>query len=227
MRRSARQEKWFPARSARQDAPVNGRKFGWMVAMALRQLQILAAGMLAATMLLLDAPGEAQENPPPAFGPPLQYTSNPGHEFDALLAANVSWLKNKLTDRKRRRREAQNRFRLVPEATKPQVQAIADMLDKEVKETEAALAVVRARSPDPAAQKQVVKTNVEFWIKALADRAENYRRYAEEAEAKVKSAAKQVEAARYRADLADDKQIVEKAEQEAKALGEDLRAARL
>src|SRR5438093_5418903 len=175
--------------------------------------------MLAATMLLLDAPGEAQETPPPAFGPPLQYTSKPGHEFDALLAANVSWLKNKLTDRKRRRREAQNSFRLEPAATKPQIQAVIDRLDKEVKETDAALALVRARSPDPAAQKQLVKANVEAWIKALADRAENYRKYAEEAEAKAKGAAKQLEAARYRLDVDDNKQIADKAEQEAKALG--------
>jgi hypothetical protein len=192
-----------------------------------RRLQTLAAGMLAATILLLGAPVRAQDNVPPAFGPPLQYTSKPGHEFDALLAANVSWLKSKLTDRKRRRREAQNSFRLEPAATKPQVQAVIDLLDKEVKETEAAFAVVKARSPDPAAQKQVVKTNVEAWIKALNDRAENYRKYAEDAEVKAKGATKQLEAARYRLDVDDDKQIADKAEQEAKALSADLKAAGL
>ena len=192
-----------------------------------RRLQTLAAGMLAATMLLPGAPVRAQDNVPPAFGPPLQYTSKPGHEFDALLAANVSWLKSKLTDRKRRRREAQNSFRLEPAATKPQVQAVIDLLDKEVKETEAAFAVVKARSPDPAAQKQVVKTNVEAWIKALNDRAENYRKYAEDAEVKAKGAAKQLEAARYRLDVDDDKQIADKAEQEAKALSADLKAGGL
>ena len=200
---------------------MNGRT------MSLRRLQILAAGILVATMLLLDAPSEAQENAPPAFGPPLQYTSNPGHEFDALLAANVSWLKNKLTDRKRRRREAQNSYRLEPAATKPQVQAVVDQLDKEVKETEAAYAAVRARQPDPAAQKQIVKRNVEAWIQGLNERAENYRKFADEAEAKAKRAAKQLEAARYRLDVDEDKQIAEKAEQEAKALREDLRAAAL
>ena len=192
-----------------------------------RRLHILAAGMLAATILLLDAPVRAQDNVPPVFGPPLQYTSKPGHEFDALLAANVSWLKSKLTDRKRRRREAQNSFRLEPAATKPQVQAVIDLLDKEVKETEAAFAVVKARPPDPAAVKQVVKTNVEAWIKALNDRAQNYRKYAEEAEAKAKGAAKQLDAARYRLDVDDDKQIADKAEQEAKALSADLKAAGL
>ncbi|HXN43015.1 MAG TPA: hypothetical protein VN917_02120 [Xanthobacteraceae bacterium] len=192
-----------------------------------RRLQTLAAGMLAATILLLDAPVRAQDNVPPVFGPPLQYTSKPGHEFDALLAANVSWLKSKLTDRKRRRREAQNSFRLEPAATKPQVQAVIDLLDKEVKETEAAFAVVKARPPDPAAVKQVVKTNVEAWIKALNDRAQNYRKYAEEAEAKAKGAAKQLDAARYRLDVDDDKQIADKAEQEAKALSADLKAAGL
>ena len=192
-----------------------------------RRLQTLAAGMLAAAMLLPGAPARAQDNVPPAFGPPLQYTSKPGHEFDALLAANVSWLKSKLTDRKRRRREAQNSFRLEPAATKPQIQAVIDLLDKEVKETEAAFAVVKARSPDPAAQKQVVKTNVEAWIKALNDRAENYRKYAEDAEVKAKGAAKQLEAARYRLDVDDDKQIADKAEQEAKALAADLKAAGL
>ena len=192
-----------------------------------RRLQTLAAGMLAATILLPGAPVRAQDNVPPAFGPPLQYTSKPGHEFDALLAANVSWLKSKLTDRKRRRREAQNSFRLEPAATKPQIQAVIDLLDKEVKETEAALAVVKARSPDPAAHKQVVKTNVEAWIKALNDRAENYRKYAEDAEVKAKGAAKQLEAARYRLDVDDDKQIADKAEQEAKALAADLKAAGL
>ena len=192
-----------------------------------RRWRILAAGMLAATILVLDGPGQAQENVPPVFGPPLQYTSKPGHEFDALLTANVSWLKTKLTDRKRRRREAQNSFRLEPAATKPQVQAIIDLLDKEVKETEAALAVVRARPPDPAAVKQVVKLNVQAWIKALSDRAENYRKFAEEAEAKAKSSNKQLEAARYRLDVDDDKQIADKAEQEAKTLTADLRAAGL
>ncbi len=192
-----------------------------------RRWRILAAGMLAATILVLVGPGQAQENVPPVFGPPLQYTSKPGHEFDALLAANVSWLKTKLTDRKRRRREAQNSFRLEPAATKPQVQAIIDLLDKEVKETEAALAVVKARPPDPAAVKQVVKLNVQAWIKALSDRAENYRKFAEEAEAKAKSSNKQLEAARYRLDVDDDKQIADKAEQEAKTLTADLRAAGL
>jgi len=192
-----------------------------------RRWRILAAGMLAATILVLDGPGQAQENVPPVFGPPLQYTSKPGHEFDALLTANVSWLKTKLTDRKRRRREAQNSFRLEPAATKPQVQAIIDLLDKEVKETEAALAVVRARPPDPAAVQQVVKLNVQAWIKALSDRAENYRKFAEEAEAKAKSSSKQLEAARYRLDVDDDKQIADKAEQEAKTLTADLRAAGL
>ena len=176
-----------------------------------RRLQTFAAGMLAAAILLPGAPVRAQDNVPPAFGPPLQYTSKPGHEFDALLAANVSWLKSKLTDRKRRRREAQNSFRLEPAATKPQIQAVIDLLDKEVKETEAAFVVVKARSPDPAAQKQVVKTNVEAWIKALNDRAENYRKYAEDAEVKAKGAAKQLEAARYRLDVDDDKQIADKA----------------
>ncbi len=192
-----------------------------------RRWRILAAGMLAATILVLDGPGQAQENVPSVFGPPLQYTSKPGHEFDALLTANVSWLKTKLTDRKRRRREAQNSFRLEPAATKPQVQAIIDLLDKEVKETEAALAVVKARPPDPAAVKQVVKLNVQAWIKALSDRAENYRKFAEEAEAKAKSSNKQLEAARYRLDVDDDKQIADKAEQEAKTLTADLRAAGL
>jgi len=192
-----------------------------------RRWRILAAGMLAATILVLVGPGQAQENVPPVFGPPLQYTSKPGHEFDALLTANVSWLKTKLTDRKRRRREAQNSFRLEPAATKPQVQAIIDLLDKEVKETEAALAVVKARPPDPAAVKQVVKLNVQAWIKALSDRAENYRKFAEEAEAKAKSSNKQLEAARYRLDVDDDKQIADKAEQEAKTLTADLRAAGL
>jgi len=192
-----------------------------------RRWRILAAGMLAATILVLVGPGQAQENVPPVFGPPLQYTSKPGHEFDALLAANVSWLKTKLTDRKRRRREAQNSFRLEPAATRPQVQAIIDLLDKEVKETEAALAVVKARPPDPAAVQQVVKLNVQAWIKALSDRAENYRKFAEEAEAKAKSSSKQLEAARYRLDVDDDKQIADKAEQEAKTLTADLRAAGL
>ena len=195
--------------------------------MALTRRQRLIAGILAAAMLLFDAPGDAQENVPPVFGPPLQYVSKPGREFETLLAANVSWLKNKLTDRRRRRREAQNSYRLEPAATKPQVQAIIDLLDKEVKETEAALAVVRARSPDAAAQKQLVKINVEAWIKALSDRAENYRKYAEEAEAKAKAAVKQLEAARYRLDRDDDKQIADKAEQEAKTLAADLRAAGL
>jgi hypothetical protein len=195
--------------------------------MAVRRLRILGAAILAAAILLLDAPGEAQENVPPVFGPPLQYTSKSGHEFDALLAANTAWLKSKLTDRKRRRREAQNSYRLEPAATKPQVQAIIDLLDKEVKESEAALAVVKARSPDPTAVKQLVKSNVEAWIKALSARAENYRKFAEEAEAKAKGATKQLEAARYRLDVDDDKQIAEKAEQEAKALTQALKAAGL
>jgi len=194
--------------------------------MAVRRLRLVGAAILAATILSLD-PGEAQENVPPVFGPPLQYVSKSGHEFDALLAANVAWLKSKLTDRKRRRREAQNSYRLEPAATKPQVQAMIDLLDKEVKETEAAAAVVKARSPDPAAVKQLVKSNVEAWIKALNQRAENYRKFADEAEAKAKGASKQLEAARYRLDVDDNKQVADKAEQEAKALGADLKAAGL
>jgi hypothetical protein len=189
-------------------------------------LRSFSAGMFAAAMLLC-APVAAQENVPPIFGPPLQYVSKPGHEYDALLAANVSWLKGKLTDRKRRRREAQNSFRIEPAATKPQVQAVIDLLDKEVKEAQTALTVITARPPDAAAQKQVVKINVEAWIKALNDRAENYRKFADEAEAKAKASTKQLEAARYRLDLDDDKQIAEKAEQEAKALSADFKAAGL
>src|SRR5262249_31021418 len=195
--------------------------------MALRRLRLVGAAILAATILLLDVPGEAQENVPPVFGPPLQYVSKPGHEFDALFAANAAWLKSKLTDRKRRRREAQNSYRLEPAATQPQVQAIIDQLDKEVKETEAELGLVKARSPDPAAVKQLVKSNVETWIKALTERAENYRKFAEEAEAKAKRSTKQLEAARFRLDVEDDKQSADKAEQEAKALAQDLKAAGL
>jgi hypothetical protein len=194
--------------------------------MGSRRLRSFSAGMFAAAMLLC-APVAAQENVPPIFGPPLQYVSKPGHEYDALLAANVSWLKGKLTDRKRRRREAQNSFRIEPAATKPQVQAVIDLLDKEVKEAQTALTVITARPPDAAAQKQVVKINVEAWIKALNDRAENYRKFADEAEAKAKASTKQLEAARYRLDLDDDKQIAEKAEQEAKALSADFKAAGL
>jgi hypothetical protein len=192
-----------------------------------RRLCMAAAAIMAATILLLDASVDAQENVPPVFGPPLQYSSKPGQEYDALLAANVSWLKGKLKDRKRRRREAQNSFRIEPAATKPQVQAAIDLLDKEIKDTQTALTTVTARPPDAAAQKQVVKTNVEGWIKALNVRAENYRKFAQEAEAKAKSASKQLDAARYRLDVDDDKQIADKAEQVAKTLDEDLRKAGL
>ena len=177
--------------------------------------------------LLLSVPLSAQENLPPVFGPPLQYTPKAGHEYDALLATNVAWLKSKLTDRKRRLREAQNAYRIEPPATKPQVQQLIDLLTKEVKATETALAVFQAKPADPAAQKQLVKTNVEAWIKALQTRAENYRKFADEAEAKAREASKQLEAARYRLDVDDDKQIAEKADQEAQALANDLKAAGL
>jgi hypothetical protein len=186
-----------------------------------------ASAAISLSAMLLCAPVWAQENLPPVFGPPLQYTSKPGHEYAALLATNISWLKSKLTDRKRRRREAQNAYRIEPAATKPQVQALIELLDKEVKEAETALAVFQARPPDPAAQKQLVKSNVEAWVKALHTRAENYRKFADEAEAKAKQATKQLEAARYRLDADDDKQIAEKAEQEAQALANDLKAAGL
>src|SRR5919205_971196 len=116
-----------------------------------------AAVVLSA--LLMCAPLRAQENLPPVFGPPLQYTPKAGHEYDALLATNVAWLKSKLTDRKRRLREAQNAYRIEPVATKPQVQQLIDLLNNEVKATETALAVFRAKPADPAAQKQLVKTN--------------------------------------------------------------------
>ena len=187
-------------------------------------------GWSAATVfgaLLLSAPLGAQENLPPVFGPPLQYTSKAGHEYDALFATNVAWLKSKLTDRKRRLREAQNAYRIEPVATKPQVQQLIDLLSNEVKATETALAVFRAKPADPAAQKQLVKTNVEAWIKALQARAENYRKFADQAEAKAREASKQLEAARYRLDVDDDKQIAEKADQEAQALANDLKAAGL
>jgi hypothetical protein len=192
-----------------------------------RRLRILAAAVIAASIGMADMAARAQENAPPPFGPPLQYTSKQGHELDALLAANTAWLKSKLTDRKRRRREAQNSYRLEPAATKPQAKALVDQLDQEVKETEAAYAVARARPPNPDAQKQLVKGNVEAWIKALNTRAENYRKFADEAEAKAKASTRQLDAARYRLDVDEDKQIADKAEQEAKALAADLKAAGL
>src|SRR6266702_1992358 len=51
---------------------------------------------------------------------------------------------------KRRRREAQNSFRLEIAANKPQVQKVIDQLDKEISETQAALVVASARVPDAA-----------------------------------------------------------------------------
>jgi hypothetical protein len=193
-----------------------------------RRWKLLAAALCAANLLLLDLPVQGREGAPPPFGPPLQYVSKPGQEFTALLTANVAWLKSKLTDRKRRRREAQNTFRLEPAATKPQVQEVIDQLDKEISETQAALIVANARVPaDAAAQKQLVKANVEAWIKALNKRAEDYRGYAEEAEQKAKKAGRQLDATRYRLDMEEDNQIADKAEKEAKALADDLRTAGL
>jgi hypothetical protein len=192
-----------------------------------RRWTLLAAVLCAANLLLLDLPVQGQEGGPPPFGPPLQYVSKPGQEYTALLSANVAWLKSKLTDRKRRRREAQNSFRLEIAANKPQVQKVIDQLDKEISETQAALVVASARVPDAAAQKQLVKANVEAWIKALNKRAEDYRGYAEEAEQKAKKAGKQLDAARYRLDMEEDNQIADKAQKEAKALADDLRTAGL
>ena len=104
-----------------------------------RRWTLLAAVLCAANLLLLDLPVQGQEGGPPPFGPPLQYVSKPGQEYTALLSANVAWLKSKLTDRKRRRREAQNSFRLEIAANKPQVQKVIDQLDKEISETQAAI----------------------------------------------------------------------------------------
>jgi hypothetical protein len=184
---------------------------------------LLILAFCAAVAAFPGSPLHAQETAPPPFGPPLQYTPKPGQEFKTLLAANISWLKNKLRDRKRRRREAQNSFRLEPAATKPQVQATIDQLDKEIAETQAALNDVKK----PDAQPRMIKDNVEAWIKALNERADNFRNYAEEADQKAKMAVKQLDAAKYRFEADEDRKTAQNVENTVKALAQDLRTAGL
>lgn len=160
------------------------------------------------------------------FSPPAQYTPMPSKPFDSLLAANVKWLQAKIVDRKRKRRFQENNMRL-PGADKPKIQALVDRLDAELKDANAALLVLKARPPNVAAQRAIVKANVADWIKALNQRAETLRVDAAQATERAKTAVKQFEAATAEADAADAKQGADNSEKEVKLLGADLAAAGL
>ena len=86
------------------------------------------------------------------FAPPAQYATIPSKPFESLLAANVKWVQAKITDRKRKRRFELNNLRL-PASNKPQIQALIDKLDAELKDANATLMVLKARQPDAAAQR--------------------------------------------------------------------------
>ena len=115
----------------------------------------------------------------------------------------------------------------LPGADKPKIQALVDRLDAELKDANAALLVLKARPPNVAAQRAIVKANVADWIKALNQRAETLRVDAAQATERAKTAVKQFEAATAEADAADAKQGADNSEKEVKLLGADLAAAGL
>jgi len=160
------------------------------------------------------------------FAPPAQYATIPSKPFESLLAANVKWVQAKITDRKRKRRFQLNNLRL-PGSNKAQTQALIDKLDAELKDANATLMVLKARQPDVAAQRAIVKANVTEWIQALNQRVENLHSDAAEAAERAKKAIKQFDAATAQADAADAKQSADNFEKEAKLLADDLGAAGL
>jgi len=193
----------------------------------MRSTMRISAGLSLALMLaLIAAPGRAEEVVTP-FPPPAQYTPNPAKPFETLLAADVKWVQTKITDRKRRRRFEENQVRLPNGDDKAPYKAAVEKLDGELKDVEAALAVLKAKQPDAAAQKQLVKAHVGEWIKALNEKAENLRKDAAEADEKAKKASRQFDIARAQADAWDDRQQADNADKEAKALADDLAAAGL
>ncbi len=188
-------------------------------------MRILAGLALTLTLVISAFPVRAQDTLAP-FPPPAQYTANAAKPFETLLAADVKWLQSKVTDRKRKRRFQANNLRL-PGAEKDQIQPLIDQLDAELKDAEAALAVLKTRHPDVQAQKQLLKTQVTGWIKALGDKAENLRKAAADAAQRAKTSSKQFDIARAQADEADDRKNADDADKAAKALADDLKAAGL
>lgn len=192
----------------------------------MRRTMRLCAGLaLAVTFVVFAIPGRAQDTIA-SYPPPPQYTANPTKPFDTLLTADIKWLQSKITDRKRKRRFEDNNLRL-PGNDQKKTQALIDQLDGELKDADAALAVLKAKQPDIAAQRQLVKAHVTDWITALNAKAESLRKDAADAAQRAKTATKQFDIARAQADEFDDKQNADNVDKEAKALSDDLKAAGL
>jgi hypothetical protein len=191
----------------------------------MRRITLLFGGLALITAMTPVLPARAQE-PIVPFPPPAQYTAKAGKPFESLLAANIKWLQGRITDRKRKRRYQVNSMRL-PGADKQKIQPLIDQLDAEIKECQAQLAVLKAKHPDQAAQKDVVKAHVTDWIKDLGEKAANLRKDAVDASERAKAATKQFDIARAQADETDDKKYADEADQEAKTLADDLKAAQL
>lgn len=181
-------------------------------------------GVLAVVKLLAaPLPAQAQDTLVP-FAPPAQYTSKPGKPFESLLAADEKWVKSKITDRKRKRRYQENSLRL-PGADKSQIQPLLDQINAEIKDAETQLAVLKAKQPDRAAQQELLKTQVNDWIKALGEKAANLRKDAADAAERARTASKQFDIAEAQADADEDKKNADEADKVAKMLGDDLKAA--
>jgi hypothetical protein len=182
--------------------------------------------VLTLILLVFAIPAGAEEALLP-FPPPLQYMSNPTKPYETLLATNVKWLKAKITDREERKRFEENRLRLASGEDKKPVQAALDEVNAELKDAEAALEVLEASQPDEGARRRVVKANVTEWINALDGRATNLRKAADAALDRAKSAEKELTIARLQADADEFQRHAGNADEEAKALRDDLAAAGL
>jgi hypothetical protein len=189
----------------------------------MRRITCILGVLAVIKILVTPLPAQAQDTLVP-FAPPAQYTSKPGKPFDSLLAADVKWLQSKVVDRKRKRRYQENSMRL-PGADKGQIQPLIDQISAEIKDAEAQLLVLKAKQPDRAAQKELLKTQVKDWIKGLGERATNLRKDATDASERARTASKQFDIAKAQADADEDKKNADDADKEAQALADDLKAA--
>ena len=188
----------------------------------MRRITCILGVLAVLTLMAAPLPVSAQDTLVP-FAPPASYTSKAGKPFESLLAADEKWLKSKITDRKRKRRYQENSMRL-PGADKSQIQPLIDQITAEIKDAETQLAVLKAKHPDEAAQKELLKAQVNYWIKGLGEKATNLRKNAADAADRARTASKQFDIAQAQADADEAKKNADDADKEAKTLADDLKA---